>query len=569
MPEAKDVMSVAESYIGTKENPANSNNVIFNTDYYGHPVSGSAYPWCCVFVWDCFRLADASQLFYDGGKTAYCPTYENWALTHGLAVEKSEGRYGDVATMDFGQGRASHIGFIKSKNADGTYQTIEGNTSAASNDNGGCVMERTRARSVIRYIFRPKYTDNNLKRGDTGKKVTLLQTSLNNLGYTLTPDGDFGAKTEQAVKEFQTNEELTVDGIVGPKTQERIAAIEKEIKLAKLKPDFTPEEFIKAVDGVYKMAYTKLFQYGDSKVLPPCDDHKISCDRLIFRALWNLGMTDQQKGGETVLTMDSWLTKHAFIVVTDQSQLRPGDIVLFKADGTTKPTAAWHTFVLTAYNPTNKTCDKYDEGSQGRIMSVQPFKNAKFDEWGDKTFYRAYRVSSGMAYTFSPSILKLNTTSGSAYLATEILKARGFKACIDQETKVQNDLQLNNKWTIGDMAAMCQYKTNRTVNRKNLAVGPYGGGEVGPDDWVDMLGGAIPFSAVELPTRQTKGTSVLLCQEILRSRNITDDSGKQLALDSQWGKSTEQAVKKYQTARKLSVTGVVDYETWRDMLGGI
>ena len=33
----KSILDKARYYIGTKENPADSNNVIFNTDYYGHP----------------------------------------------------------------------------------------------------------------------------------------------------------------------------------------------------------------------------------------------------------------------------------------------------------------------------------------------------------------------------------------------------------------------------------------------------------------------------------------------------------------------------------------------------
>jgi N-acetylmuramoyl-L-alanine amidase len=42
-----------------------------------------------------------------------------------------------------------------------------------------------------------------LKRGDYGKKVTRLQTSLNNWGYGLKLDGDYGVKTEQCVIAFQ------------------------------------------------------------------------------------------------------------------------------------------------------------------------------------------------------------------------------------------------------------------------------------------------------------------------------------------------------------------------------
>ena len=82
MAKASTILKKAKSYIGTKENPANSNNVKFNTDYYGHSVKGSSYPWCCAFVWDIFRMCNASDLFFGGKKTAYCPDVENYYKKH-------------------------------------------------------------------------------------------------------------------------------------------------------------------------------------------------------------------------------------------------------------------------------------------------------------------------------------------------------------------------------------------------------------------------------------------------------------------------------------------------------
>jgi hypothetical protein len=52
-----------------------------------------------------------------------------------------------------------------------------------------------------------------LKLGSNGEHVKALQTYLN-----LKADGEFGPKTESAVKKWQTNRGLTADGIVGPKT---------------------------------------------------------------------------------------------------------------------------------------------------------------------------------------------------------------------------------------------------------------------------------------------------------------------------------------------------------------
>lgn len=57
-----------------------------------------------------------------------------------------------------------------------------------------------------------------LRKGDSGEAVTYLQTLLCDVGETLTADGKFGSKTEQAVKDFQRAYGLTVDGVVGPKT---------------------------------------------------------------------------------------------------------------------------------------------------------------------------------------------------------------------------------------------------------------------------------------------------------------------------------------------------------------
>lgn len=52
-----------------------------------------------------------------------------------------------------------------------------------------------------------------LKIGSKGDRVKELQRLLNIL-----PDGDFGPKTEMAVMEYQADNKLTVDGIVGSKT---------------------------------------------------------------------------------------------------------------------------------------------------------------------------------------------------------------------------------------------------------------------------------------------------------------------------------------------------------------
>ena len=63
-----------------------------------------------------------------------------------------------------------------------------------------------------------------LRYGDTGSEVKTLQTALNGRGAGLTVDGDFGAKTRDAVKKFQRLNGLEDDGIAGPKTWAALTA---------------------------------------------------------------------------------------------------------------------------------------------------------------------------------------------------------------------------------------------------------------------------------------------------------------------------------------------------------
>ncbi|MFK3960873.1 peptidoglycan-binding protein [Guptibacillus hwajinpoensis] len=62
-----------------------------------------------------------------------------------------------------------------------------------------------------------------LKKGSTGSLVKELQSKLQAIGLYSGPlDGDFGNGTEQAVRNFQSRNKLTVDGIVGPATWEKL-----------------------------------------------------------------------------------------------------------------------------------------------------------------------------------------------------------------------------------------------------------------------------------------------------------------------------------------------------------
>lgn len=151
------IVELARAELGTVEYPPNSNNVKYNTEYYGREVSGSSFAWCAVFIWWLFREAGLSALYFGGQKTAYVPALLTWARKEKLAVE--EPRPGDLVCFEFdGDNGPDHVGLCESW--DGTYvTTIDGNTGTGSEVNGGAVMRRRRHKKYISAVIRPKYEE--------------------------------------------------------------------------------------------------------------------------------------------------------------------------------------------------------------------------------------------------------------------------------------------------------------------------------------------------------------------------------------------------------------------------
>lgn len=81
-----------------------------------------------------------------------------------------------------------------------------------------------------------------LRKGDNGKTVVELQNLLLAQGYKLPQhgaDGDYGSETVKAVKEFQKNNGLDVDGICGPKTWAVLRAATSAVKYSVSIPGLT------------------------------------------------------------------------------------------------------------------------------------------------------------------------------------------------------------------------------------------------------------------------------------------------------------------------------------------
>ena len=241
MTQVEQLLAVASAEIGVAENPLGSNNIKYNTAYYGREVSGDAYPWCMAFVWWCFKEAGLSQLFYGGGMTASCTALMRYAKAAGQFVT-DDYQPGDVFLYQFdADDYAEHTGiYTGTRDGRGRYLVIEGN----HNDR---VETVARADSTLHGAFRPKWAETPapapeptpaqgsgivlpaIRYGDTGATVRAMQILLMGYGCKLPRygvDGEYGNETRTALRKYQLAKGLTVDGICGEATWKSLLGVE-------------------------------------------------------------------------------------------------------------------------------------------------------------------------------------------------------------------------------------------------------------------------------------------------------------------------------------------------------
>lgn len=178
MATGKEIITCAKKYLG-------EGSTRF-CKAYGVPADTA---WCVIFVWYVFKECGASKLFYDGKKTAYVPTAQEWLAKNCKKVSVKDAKEGDVVVFTWGAGRRDHIGFVVKKLSDTSIQSIEGNTG------GSKVCLKTRYSANIYGIYRPNYTTAVVKKksiDEIAKEVlagkwgngTERKTKLEKAGYS-------------------------------------------------------------------------------------------------------------------------------------------------------------------------------------------------------------------------------------------------------------------------------------------------------------------------------------------------------------------------------------------------
>ena len=147
---ASELLAVATKQLGVSESPPGSNNVRYNTWYYGREVRGTGYPWCMVFCQWVFAQAGVTLPI----RTASCGALMYAAEKAGKWV-RSGFMPGDLVIYNFPGGAATdHCGIVERVTESGIV-AIEGNTGSGNDADGGQVQRRERPYKYILGAFRP------------------------------------------------------------------------------------------------------------------------------------------------------------------------------------------------------------------------------------------------------------------------------------------------------------------------------------------------------------------------------------------------------------------------------
>ena len=145
-----DVLNIAESQVGTGENPPGSNHVKYWDDIGRSDLQGN--PWCAAFVTWCMKQAGVPFPAIDTpGGYVYCPDAVTFGRAHGELV--TDPQPGDIVLFDWEHDSiADHTGLVVSVSGD-SFNTVEGN----AGDPGSVMANAWPNHSLVTAFFRPPY----------------------------------------------------------------------------------------------------------------------------------------------------------------------------------------------------------------------------------------------------------------------------------------------------------------------------------------------------------------------------------------------------------------------------
>lgn len=215
----KDTLKIAFGELGVKEKPGSEHNkrILEYSKKTKFNFSTDEVPWCSVFVnW----VALQAGLPLSGSAMA-----RSWQK---VGTETTDPNPGDVVVFwrKNKSGPYGHVGFFLGYTKGGKSIFCLGGNQADSVSVKEYSLEKVLSFRKLSDSTITKAPTGYLKRNDTGTNVKLLQKILIKLNFLDgKADGDFGRKTETALKNFQRRHHLTIDGIYGNVSRKKMLNI--------------------------------------------------------------------------------------------------------------------------------------------------------------------------------------------------------------------------------------------------------------------------------------------------------------------------------------------------------
>ena len=213
-------------------------------------------------VWDCNGMAEGIYREFSGVNIDTCAryNYSGWCSSKGTGTIPSKYRVPGAAVFKYSKsaGYITHVGYlykpVKESDPAGDWYVIEAKgvmdgvvkTRLGSDDGWnrwGWMTKYFDYTENVREEGAPAVTlmlgDRLLKNGSEGEDVKQLQSALIRLGYdcgSWGADGDFGDSTEMAVREFQNDYGLVVDGKYGEKSHDVLEDALAKMETSKEEP---------------------------------------------------------------------------------------------------------------------------------------------------------------------------------------------------------------------------------------------------------------------------------------------------------------------------------------------
>jgi uncharacterized protein (TIGR02594 family) len=215
-----DILKIAASQLGITEISGDKNHsqiVKYATETGIEGINNDETPWCSTFINWCAKEAD---LPFSGKATA-----RSWINIGKTVTNPSPG---DVVIFwrEDPLSWKGHVGLFLGFNASHSQVFCLG-----GNQSNAVTISSYDINKVLSYQRLSKVNPltiptSKLHKGKKGKEVMELQLLLNHLNYNCgDTDGDFGAKTDTALKLLQANNHLTIDGIYHSKTRNCIESL--------------------------------------------------------------------------------------------------------------------------------------------------------------------------------------------------------------------------------------------------------------------------------------------------------------------------------------------------------